>query len=149
MNNHPLLAALRVVGARGVARSVHYSVVRWLVSRRFRLPQPTGTPEPPGHGQGATPLAGGARFRFDRADLEIRFLAADLVRVTWGPGTLPVPYALAKTDWPEVPVGLREKAGRWVLASEALRVEVGLDGALQFLDPSGRVLRNDAPPLRR
>jgi alpha-glucosidase len=144
-----LLVALRFVGVCGAARAVHYSLARWLADRRFRIPQGTRTPQPPGRCHGAEPLAGGARFRFDRADLEIRFLAADLVRITWSPGAAPIPYALAKTDWPEVSASLHETADRWVLASEALWVEVEQDGALRFLDPSGRVLREDAPPLRR
>lgn len=149
MNIKKLIVALRFVGALGVARSVHYSIIRWLIGRRFRISSASGVPEPPGRCRGAGPLAGGAQFRFDHADLEIRFLAADLVRVTWSPGTLPIPYALAEKDWPEVPSRLDETAGCWAVASEDLRIEVEPDGSLRFLDSSGRVFRKDAPPLRR
>ena len=41
----------------------------------------------------------GFTARFEGADLEVRFLAADLVRVTWRPGLDPVPCALDEREW--------------------------------------------------
>src|SRR5574341_1111339 len=49
-----------------------------------------------------------ARFRFERDQLEVRFLTPDLVRVTWGTEPKTVPYEFARTDWPEVSLTLRE-----------------------------------------
>src|SRR5580704_8159944 len=39
--------------------------------------------------------AAGSRLVFDEAELEVRFLAVDVVRLSWGPGLGPVPYAIA------------------------------------------------------
>lgn len=142
-------AALRTIGVSGIARSVRYAIAKSLIDRRFRPPARTASPEPPGRCQNAEPLVGGARFHFDRGDLEVQYLAGDLVRVTWSPGTLPIPYALAGKVWPRVTAGLREHTGGWVLSGDGLRVEVGHEGILRFIDLSGRVLREDAPPLRR
>ncbi|MGQ0569990.1 MAG: TIM-barrel domain-containing protein, partial [Armatimonadota bacterium] len=141
--------ALRFIGLWGIARSLHYSIVKALAERRFSRPPAPGAPERPGRYLIVEALSDGARFLFERTDFEVRFLASDLVRVTWGPGTLPVPYALAKTDWPDVAVTLREGPASWELATDALRVDVRHDGSLRFLDATGHTLREELPPQRR
>ncbi len=84
-------------------------------------------------------LFNGAHFRFEHASLELIFLAPDLVRLTWEPGSLPVPYALAKTDWPITKIRLsqtddKQKRTSWQLASPQLRVLVQAQGGVQFYD---------------
>lgn len=143
------LVALRFIGLLGVLRSFSYALARSLIERRFRRRAPSrAVTTDPGRCYEANSHPGGARFRFERAELEIRFLTPDLIRITWEPGVLPLPYALARTDWPEVAVTLEADAGTWRLATDALRVEVHDDGTLRFSEPSGRVLREDQPPQR-
>jgi len=48
----------------------------------------------------------GAHFFFEAGDLDIEFLAPDLVRVHWLPELTPVPYGIAKQDWESVPTTL-------------------------------------------
>jgi alpha-glucosidase len=72
---------------------------------------------------------------FERADLEVRFLAADLVRVTWHPGLDPVPYALERHEWP-------------VPESRDVVVDLTDDGTLAFSTTDSRLLRRDLPPER-
>ncbi|HTZ10535.1 MAG TPA: TIM-barrel domain-containing protein [Acidimicrobiales bacterium] len=130
--------------------------------RRLHATRGAGTGEGPPVTPGAlqrveawNPRPGVAQFHFERARLEVAFLAADVVRVTWGPGPLPVPYALAgEPDWPvpEVqahPLDALRPGGPWVLRSEALEVAVGPDGTLRTARPGGPVRRSESPPARR
>jgi alpha-glucosidase len=93
----------------------------------------------------------GARFVFEQAELDVRFLAVDVVRLSWGPGPQPVPYAMADGDpWPapEVVTNALTEGGL-ALRSEELVVTVDGEGSVRMLRPDGRVLRTEAPPVRR
>lgn len=99
----------------------------------------------------ARPIPGGALFRFARrfseARLEIQFLAPDLARVSWLPGASPIPYALAKVDWPEVETQLDPNSQGWVLSSPELQIAIKSNGSLNFCTPDGKLLRSDLPPI--
>ena len=139
----------RLLGVRRTLQVVRYSLQKaWLdwwyapATPRWDLPGvPPGTlaeADPDEHGS--------ARFTFGWGDLEVRFLTADLVRVTWHPGADPIPFALARTDWP-APEVRRGRAGEaTVLATDELEVTVADDGALTFQTPADAVLRHDLPP---
>jgi alpha-glucosidase len=95
----------------------------------------------------------GARCRFAEAELELRCLTDDVVRLTWGPGEPPIPWALAEN--PAVgraqPVVSVEVDGvtACVVTTPAVRVVVGGDGSVRFFAPGGALLRHELPPLRR
>lgn len=142
-----LLQQLRFWGARGLVRSVHYSLLStWGQLKRKRVRGPF---REVGHPLEVQLLPNGAHVRFERAGLELRFLRPDLVRLTWEPGMLPLPYALVPRDWPEVKVELREEAAGWEFVTDALRVAVSLGGGVRFYGPDGSLLRQERPPERR
>jgi alpha-glucosidase len=101
------------------------------------------------------PRPGTARFHFERAQLEVAFLANDVVRVSWGPGPVPVPYALAgEAPWavPDVqahPIDALRDDGPWVMRSDALEVTVSPDGSMRTARPGGALLRRESAPGRR
>jgi len=102
------------------------------------------------------PRPGTALFHFERARLEVAFLAAEVVRVSWGPGLDPVPYAIAgEVSGPAPPVvqahpiDVLQSDGAWVLRSEALEVTVSPDGAVRTARPDGTLLRSESAPARR
>ncbi len=146
MRLRAMLRALRLIGPREALRAAGYTLFRDRLD--FRLP-PTGPFLPPGNLREATPSPDGGCFRFARADLEVRFLAPDLVRITWGGGLLPIPYAIARNDWPPVEISWRRDDEGYTLSSGEMEVTVEADGGLIFRDPAGRVLRRDFPPRRR
>ncbi len=146
MRLRAMLRALRLIGPREALRAIGYTLFRDRLD--FRLPR-AGPFIPPGDLWEATPAPGGGCFRFARAQLEVHFLASDLVRVTWGGGLLPVPYAIARSDWPPVETSWRQAGDGYALASSELEVVVEADGGLIFRDPAGRTLRRDFPPRRR
>jgi len=92
----------------------------------------------------------GARMVFEEAELEVRFLASDVVRLSWGPGPEPVSYALAgEIPWP-VPVVASSAlpGGGIVLRSTELVVSVDGEGSVRVTRLDGVVLRTEAPPVR-
>jgi alpha-glucosidase len=133
-----------------------------------RAPAGRGVPRDPGELIDAAPLhaerkdragrrrqvAVGLRCRFANAEVEVRFLADDLVRVDWGPGAPPPPWAVANdpvVDRPG-PLGTVKvvSAPDGVAASTAaLTVRVLPQGSVVFLSPAGALLRHELAPLRR
>ncbi len=120
-----------------------------------------GSPLGPGGLRQVDPSRAGARFTFETAELEVRFLASDVVRLTWGPGTAPVPYALVDDPpFDEPSAVLRQVSGLgrgngtsgergWALRTPDLEVAVAADGAIRVARPEGPVLRRLFPPTRR
>ncbi|NEQ24825.1 MAG: DUF4968 domain-containing protein, partial [Microcoleus sp. SIO2G3] len=85
----------------------------------------------------AEPTKTGAYFYFKHMELEICFLAADLVRVDWKGGTLPIPYGISRKDWLEVETTFQEIGNSWVVSTTELKVIVNVDGSLEFQNPLG------------
>jgi len=104
----------------------------------------------PGRVCDVMPDATGARLVFEEAELDVRFLATDVVRLTWGPGTAPVPYAVGDLSWPAPEVSTSATAdGGLILRSAELVVTVDGEGSVRMLRPDGTLLRAEAPPVRR
>jgi alpha-glucosidase len=101
------------------------------------------------------PTPGAATFHFDSAQLEVAFLATDVVRVSWGPGPAPVPYAIADdVSWSARgvqahPIDALRSDSAWVLRSDALEVTVAPEGGVRAAIPGGPVLRQASAPVRR
>jgi alpha-glucosidase len=146
-----LALQIRFWGARGLVRSLHYAILgSWAELWRRR---PSGSFVPVGAAVGFKRSQGGLQVSFERAELELEFLLPDLLRVTWRPGSLPVPYALARADWPAVEVSIRETSEGWELASESLTARLSRLGELTLVLPDGAggdsLLRAELPPERR
>ena len=100
------------------------------------------------------PQPGTAQFHFERARLEVSFLAADVVRVSWGPGPDPVPYAVTGDlcgPVPEAqahPLDVLRADGAWVLRTSVLEVTVSPDGSMRTARPGGTLLRHESAPVR-
>jgi alpha-glucosidase len=159
------------VQARVTAHAVHHLGLRTIGlvivnsarqtrqrKRRAAPPRPHAPPVSPGRLERVevwNPVPGTVLFHFERARLEVAFLAADVVRVSWGPGPDPVPYAIAgqpSGPVPEVqahPIDVLRADGPWVLRSDSLEVTVGADGSLRTARPDGTLLRTESAPVRR
>ncbi|MGH2521180.1 MAG: TIM-barrel domain-containing protein [Anaerolineales bacterium] len=144
-----LLHGLRLIGLPNALRAVRYARQRDQLEKQYGRAAPVGEWHAPGRMLGRTFVPGGGNFRFERAELEIQFLAPDLVLVTWTPGVLPIPYALAKTDWPGAEVGSDETVEGSTLSCPPVSVLIRNDGSLRFTDLAGRTLRDELPPERR
>jgi len=157
MRTRLLLRGVTELGPSTTGAIVTSSAAMAVQRRRQRLAE--GGPavaRGPGRFLAARPLVAEGRppgpigivCRFTEADLEVRFLAEDVVRLTWGPGDLPLPWALADPEADHRPAGTVEVSGPSA-RSTALCVEVGAGGEVSVFDAKGRLLRRELPPLRR
>ncbi len=153
------MMGLRRLGLANSLRVLQYTSYKERMDRKW-APQGTAgkgadqPPRTPGALRAAAAAPRGARFAFERAELEIVFLAQDLARLSWGPGQAPLPYATS--PWSqreeasqEPPVEVEETTRGWRLSSPALRLEIGREGEIHFYDPGGALLRVERPPERR
>ncbi|MEJ7871841.1 MAG: hypothetical protein WKF67_06245, partial [Rubrobacteraceae bacterium] len=139
------LLPLRLVGLRNGLRSVLYAAWRDRLDARYRSTGQDGVSLRPGRLFGAEATPGGARFRFEQYELNVRFLAPNLVRIAWGAEPA-ASYAVEKTEWPETGSHLRREPGGWTVQGSALQLCVGSDAAVTFFGVDGGVLREEAPP---
>ncbi|MBD1938860.1 glycoside hydrolase family 31 protein [Microcoleus sp. FACHB-68] len=129
-----------------------YSRRRDRLEREFAIPPAQEAFDKPGKLLKAEPTARGAHFYFEQTELEISFLKPDFVRVNWLGGIAPVPYAIARQDWPDVETVLEEAGDSWSVSSQepaGLKVTVSIDGSLKFYDADGQLLREEMPPQRK
>lgn len=97
----------------------------------------------------AEATARGANFYFELAELEVCFLATDLVRISWKPGMAPIPYAIARHEWQDVETQLTQTQTTCVVASNDLKVIVEEDGSLKYCDRQGQLIRLELPPQNK
>ncbi|MEW6496687.1 MAG: TIM-barrel domain-containing protein [Cyanobacteriota bacterium] len=126
-----------------------YSWKRDRLERQFTVPQTKEGFDKPGKLLQAEPTARGAHFYFEQTELEICFLAADLVRVEWLGGIPPIGYAISRQDWQEVETTLEETEDAWTVSSNKLAVTVSVDGSLKFCNSAQATLREEMPPQRQ
>jgi alpha-glucosidase len=151
-----ILNAARHYGLKKALPIIQFTSLRNRLDREYQIKlqaQQSSFTTLPGKLHQVKTLSNGASFRFDHAQLELIFLAPDLVRITWEPGILPVPYALARTDWPLIKISLSQKDddqknNSWQLASSELSVMVQAQGSVRFYDSDGNLLREDLPPIQ-
>jgi alpha-glucosidase len=145
-----VVMGLRRVGLTNTLRIVQFTLYKEREDRKWAVNQSArGISLSPGELRSVQPAAGGALFTFERAELEVIFLAEDLARLSWGPGEGPLPYSLARTEWPEVQFQIAQTGQSWSLWSSSLKVEVSSNAEVRFYDPEGRLLRAEDPPERR
>lgn len=110
---------------------------------------PAGPPLEPGALEHVAAVAGGARFVFAHAELEVACVSADVVRLTWGPGEL-LPYAFdVPSSWRAPEVTLRSvPGGTSTLSGGDLELTVSSTGELT-LARRGELLRHQPPPRRQ
>lgn len=142
-----IIQAVFVIGLPTSLKAYRYSKTRDRLNAAYP-PPPGDRLVSPGRLVSARPLPTGATFHFDYTDLEICFLHPSLVRLAWN-GVLPYSYAVTSSEWPEASVTLQQDHLDWRLTSSALQIRVTETGEIQFLDPTGALLRREDPPSGR
>ena len=164
------LLAIRFIGLRNTLRSLRYTLYRDWAEWRYRTERAGPARH---HPNSFAPIRvrsvqrtpNGAQFRYQNGlSLEVVFLAADVVRTTWQPGTLPLPYALAenaaqetppahaaiqgnpKPDAPSPFLAMRSENGAHIFSTPALTLTVHPDGAITYAAPHGPTLHHAHPP---
>lgn len=130
------LRQVRMAGLRPSLRTLKYTLQRDRLNARSKDKSMPAQSRGPGKLESTQVIKQGIQAHFESADLELFFLAPDLLRVSWGPGRAPIPYALEKTAWPECDVQSRSIASNeiWpeMLETQCIRVNIGTKGNLAF-----------------
>jgi len=142
------LKGLSYLGFGTLWRSLTYGIKRDLLERRHRG-RVKGEPRGPGALQTWEETTRGLTACFEHADVEVACLTDDLVRVTWTPGTLPMPWGLARQEWPSVGHLTKQFEHGLEVVTGALRVTLGNDGSLSVHDARNNLVRSERPPVRR
>ncbi len=144
-----IVDTIRLSGIGGSLRILRYSWERDRLDRQYRKVHPVPTdaaPVVPGRLHQIDVQTNGGRIVYENAELEIFFLAPDLVRLSWSPGLEPLPYAIEKQDWPDVPLENAQTTAGLRLSSAELQVVIQRDGGVQFLNTAGEVLCEQLAP---
>ncbi|HEY71043.1 MAG TPA: alpha-glucosidase [Anaerolineae bacterium] len=140
------LRSIQFIGLGNVFRTLTYTFRRGRIDSRHLPPESPAPLLPPGDLQHVEPTPNGGRFHFVHAELEVHFLAPDLVRLTWSPGALPLPYSLSDMSWPATGLSLKRMKNVWRASSNELTVQIDTDGGLRYEDEKGHILRQELPP---
>jgi len=143
-----ILLTIRSGGLRYVLDIVHYTLIKDRLHRVYhsgRSPQPI---QLPGGLEQAVQRVAGGDFYFKNAHLEVKFLAPDIVRISWEPGSPPPPYALIWYQNVEPEIAYHQDPQSVTLDSASLRLVLAPDGGVSFFYTDGRLLRQELPPRR-
>ncbi len=156
------LQGVKLVGVRGALRIATYGLWKARLDKRYLKDRPTGPELRPGPRGEVRTESGVTSITFGDLALEVAFVDDGLVRLTWTPGSLPVPVAVEPTHVHRAPldgVVARDVDGGLVFTSYGLRVTVSADGAIEVAHRAGqdkdvplsedwRVVRRERPPAR-
>ncbi len=138
--------AVRFIGLLPTLRTVRYALLRDALEGAPASP-PEADFRPPESAQSIRRRETGEyEIAFGARRLGIAFLAPEMARLTWQPGRMPLPYAIAGEKWPPVEVEMEETAEGWQLRTAALEVRISRKGALSLHTPQGTLLRREEPP---
>lgn len=140
-----ILLGIKVVGLPNALRAVPYAWMRDQAERGTKK-KTSNVGRSPGNLVSVNRETSGARFHFANSDLQIQFLAPDLVQVEWEPGRPVVPYARAKIDWPSIAVRIKDADDEWEISSSELRLIIRADASLRYESKEGIVLREESAP---
>ena len=148
MNFSREMAWIRFMGLAKYLATIQYAIQRDLQEGRIRFGRGRPPAELPGPLRSARSVPSGADFHFERADLEARFLAPEMVRLTLLPGAVPAPYAVVEKPRPVLDCSLKPSGADWMLFTEQLTLQVDPRGGVTFLNHEGEILRQELPPAR-
>lgn len=145
-----LATSLRFLGLSNTLLTLYSTLEREFIEWRFHKTTEKGRSRKPGPLRSASQTRRGGSFEFTNATLEISFLNAKLVHLSWGPGKESPPYAVVEREWPQISISFRQTPqGGYRLSSPDLCIEISTYGKITFTDAEGQTLRSEHPPQRQ
>jgi alpha-glucosidase len=148
-NLHEIFLALRSPDTYPILDTIRYALARDRLNRITARRKRSHPPVLPGSLTACTIIPQGALFTYENSQLEVTFLAPDLVRLSWmkaGNMEPPLPYAIANTEWSPHDVSLVTTPEQTTLTSSAIELCITSDGTTVFSSRSGDLLRVEEPP---
>jgi alpha-glucosidase len=145
-----MIQHLTFFGLRDSLRALRFTIQRDRLDRRYQREQRRGRVEPqsPGSLKWTRAIPHGIEIHYEHAELELLFLAPDVLRTTWRPGDLPIPYAIVGNEWPGDAPQCEQGQDVLTLTGTQLRVELRSEGAYAILNAAGTPLRTEEAPTR-
>lgn len=144
-----LVAGLFSIGLGPALQTLWFTEQKRQLDRQYEATRGQPSEQPIGAFLQTNPQADGAAYSFENAELEIRFLADELVRISWTPGQEPLSYTLAAREWPLVDVHHEETTSGYWLNTARLSVGIEKNGMVRFFSHEGLLIREELPPIRR
>lgn len=144
-----VMLLIRFSGIQHILRILNFTWTRQRLDRAYRqkfLDRDTLPALTPGQHERTIPGPTGAEFKFENASLEVKFLSSNMVRLTWQPGLLPAPYAIAQQEWKDATVTCNPASSGWELAAKELTLKITAEGGIRF-HHNNQCLRTELPPL--
>lgn len=138
----------KIIGLRRAFLSLLNTLQHERLERKFTTPLYPEEPRLMGHVVEAQVKGWGARFQFEKAELEVRLLAPDLLFIAWDGAHMQPSYAVVERDWPETPFEWEAQENAWTLSTTALQLNLSREGTIKLTGGTGRQLRRDLPPWR-
>jgi alpha-glucosidase len=156
------LHGIKLVGVRGALQTVRYGRWKDRLDRAYLRDRPSGPEVRPGELSAVATVGAATVLTFGDLQLEVVFVADAIVRLTWTPGGLPAPAAVAPGMAERAPLDgviAHDVNGAQVFTTDTLRVTVATDGSIEIADRGGRdesvpeserwqVVRRERPPVR-
>ena len=143
-----LINGIKGIGLGNALRTLQYSNYKTRMDKRYWAEKRKSQKELriPGRISEVKGLKRGVQLRFQRGiELEIIFLTESMVRTTWTPGKLPVPYAIDRVDWEDTKVEFLEVNDTYVIKSELVKLVIHPCGSISYYSDENLV-RHENPP---
>ncbi len=142
------LKGLKAVGIGNALRAFPYAIWKGRLDKRYLAHNKPGMELPPGRPLRSVPEKWGVAMAFDNANMELRLLSPSVMRLTWTPGLLPVPYVTGDARFPEYAVEAKgDHRKGFELDTGRGRIVVSPDGCVTVLDNTGQVLWVETTPI--
>lgn len=142
-----ILLGIRFMGLKSILQTIQYSRYRDRIVKRFSPPRSLAPQAvSPRKLENIKPFNNGAYFSFnDNIRLEVAFLSAHTVRLTWGPGQLAPKYAVGGDETIAIQVTIDQVPQGWQLTAGGFKLVVHSSGHVDYFS-GGQLIRQDTPP---
>lgn len=138
----------RSIGFGGIIRTLFNSIYRDVIEKRNFKDNIPYEIVLPGNLQKIIPISSGLSAEYSHAKVTIEFLTANMIRVTWEPGNLPVPYTIINTEWETQPTQIESDANSYILKCGKINVTLDDSGGLFVRESNSLIFHQDEPPFQ-
>lgn len=143
-----IIFALKSIGIQGITHAVINSIYRSIIDKKYAMKNTNNEKIYPGKRKNVNPISCGLKVVFSNAEVEIIFLSNDLIRITWQPGSLPLPFTLDDNHWQSQSLQIEVSTDGEIISCGDIAVKIDQDGSITIHDIQKTTLRKDLPPFR-
>jgi len=143
-----IIYVVKSIGSGGISRALRYAIQRDRAERGFSSAFTSTGEISPGNITASKAIPGGFQLTFIQAAVEVKFLTANMLMISWEPGKPPVPYTITRTEWFNGTPKHEVNGTYHSLTYGKLQVIIEEHGLIRVNQLDGKTLRVDLPPTR-